>query len=711
MVVNISATQVKSHVTSDRHSYNKDKQQFENTTFSRMSEYRNRLLQGGSNLRGLKQDCTRDHYLNRWWVAQSLMYEGISFNRLNSPSGRFQRLIERGWGSISYSHLGEFIPLIHQMEIDTVRDEIGTGSMASVIFDGSCVTEEMYIVIVRWVESSTLAIKQRVAAAQLLDVPPDGESLAVIISDSTSSRYHIAANRMLAFIRDGASVNTLAVDGMMLGFKYAMDITCISHTANLTGNKLNAVLPRGFKFSSDFSALLDSNIAISWWKMHSTRQPHRKSMTRWGATKDSLHDCFVNFDKVVAMITDKKVKFSENTRKSMRRQLGDINNIDSVNLINNTNGSSSNDNNINNSSNSSRSTTTTTTATATATAPTDGALGRRRSSGRQPCPSARAIAAAEAEDNNDDGNVQADDPHVNVREEPFLQNLSILHRLLLELALYDDLGSIIYYVVYSFEGNKPTLPFVYEGTIKLREALNALTFDRTAELPNPTFSSFNKMVDVVAEQYANTDANIRVRLRDIYLTRVLPVRTKFLHDFFEPEGSCYDTVRLAEAFTVLRPYILAHTCTDRLFGFAVFLCAHVPYLADKGPAFHAQLVDLIPQLKQMAMRSLHEYDDTPEHLALWWCRHAEIISVPWKVVYMVGASCQPTSCAAERGFSVARHLFSSQQGRALQDFQEGSLMGRVNETERENERQFMLKVKEMDIGGNGDDTNQQVILL
>ena len=104
------------------------------------------------------------------------------------------------------------------------------------------------MLIVRFLDEWT--VKQRLVSVQFMQKSLNGEELARQIISVSSVTLGIESGRLLAAIRDGASVNTAALRTVAIVYPYVLDICyishtlldicCISHTLDLVGEKLKA---------------------------------------------------------------------------------------------------------------------------------------------------------------------------------------------------------------------------------------------------------------------------------------------------------------------------------------------------------------------------------------------------------------------------------------------------------------------------------------
>ena len=75
-----------------------------------------------------------------------------------------------------------------------------------------------------------------------------GEEIAHELMDTLSVRLSISSNRLLAVMRDRASVNGVALRTLKIIYPNLVDIGCFSHTVNLAGERFKIPLLGEFTF-------------------------------------------------------------------------------------------------------------------------------------------------------------------------------------------------------------------------------------------------------------------------------------------------------------------------------------------------------------------------------------------------------------------------------------------------------------------------------
>lgn len=108
----------------------------------------------------------------------------------------------------------------------------------SVIFDGTTYVDEALAVLLRFVDN--FLVKQRLVCLKLLSKSMTVEELARVIISTLSTSYGIELNRLVASMRDRASVNSVAMTTMTtlkLLYPSLLDIGCFFHTLDRVGEQ------------------------------------------------------------------------------------------------------------------------------------------------------------------------------------------------------------------------------------------------------------------------------------------------------------------------------------------------------------------------------------------------------------------------------------------------------------------------------------------
>ena len=166
-------------------------------------------------------------------VAIAMMEAGIPLSKLDCPGLR-DLLEENSFRLTDSRHMMDMMPFILEEQHARVKDEI-QGKDISIIFDGTTRLGEVLVVVVRFLEE--WAIKQRLVSVQFLQKSVNGDELAMLIISILSVSLGVESGRLLAVMRDGASVNAAALRTVAIVYPSLLDVCCISHTLDLVGDK------------------------------------------------------------------------------------------------------------------------------------------------------------------------------------------------------------------------------------------------------------------------------------------------------------------------------------------------------------------------------------------------------------------------------------------------------------------------------------------
>ena len=218
--ISVKKSIVKLHLDSQKHKTSKDK------LLAKEAKQRNiaELLKNydkGCHPKG--ETLPNSVRVYRVTVVKSFLKAGIPLSKVDC----MRDLLEEHAFSLSgRQHLSETIPFIHQQEIDEIKQEI-SGKEVSVIFDGTTHVDEALAVVLRFVDN--FQAKQRLVCLKLLSKSMTGEELARVIISTLSTCYGIESNKLVASMRDRASVNSVAITTLKLLYPSLLDVGCF-HT-------------------------------------------------------------------------------------------------------------------------------------------------------------------------------------------------------------------------------------------------------------------------------------------------------------------------------------------------------------------------------------------------------------------------------------------------------------------------------------------------
>ena len=127
--------------------------------------------------------------------------------------------------------------------------------------------------------------------------PVTGQDLAKVINRCLALEYQIDGERVVAAMRDGASVNGVAIRTLQVLYPNVFDVTCFSHTANNAGHHFQ--FPVLQKFIRLWVQLVShSSKAKLAWKQRTSFSIKSYSETRWWSLWEVMHQAFTCFGDV-----------------------------------------------------------------------------------------------------------------------------------------------------------------------------------------------------------------------------------------------------------------------------------------------------------------------------------------------------------------------------------------------------------------------------
>lgn len=215
-------------------------------------------------------------------VVITLMEAGIPLSKLDCPGLR--ELLEEN----------SFVPFVLQEQRTRVRNEI-QGKDVSLIFDGTTRLGEVLVVILRFLDEWT--VKQRLVSVNFLQKSVTGEELARLIISVLSVSLGVESGRLLAVMRDGASVNSAALRTVAVVYPALLDMCCISHTLDLVGDKFRVPTVSLF-FTLWVSLFAHSPKVRAKWKERTGRAMATYSQTRWWSRWEIMQQVLEQFGDV-----------------------------------------------------------------------------------------------------------------------------------------------------------------------------------------------------------------------------------------------------------------------------------------------------------------------------------------------------------------------------------------------------------------------------
>ncbi len=145
------------------------------------------------------------HRVYRIKVLMSFMRAGVPFSKLKY----FRDILEENSMRLTDpSHMLQLVPFVLEQE-KSLKEEI-KGKYLSIIFDGTSRLGEVLAIVIRYVDQWN--VHQRLVQLEFLAKSMTGEEVARQLISTLSVTYGIESSFILAAMRDGASVNGVAMD-------------------------------------------------------------------------------------------------------------------------------------------------------------------------------------------------------------------------------------------------------------------------------------------------------------------------------------------------------------------------------------------------------------------------------------------------------------------------------------------------------------------
>ena len=300
-MVAVKKSVVKLHVTSERHKSGKEicEQQFRRQQRLKESweSYQKRHSLAGT---GLSVAVPTEQYLRTIETVTAFLKAGIPL----AKADYLRPLLEVGSERLKFStHLASYIPFVLEVELEKLKEELKEKPFISVIFDGSTNLGEMLVVLVRLVDCN-LEICPRLVRVHVLAKSLNARQLAREIITTLSTDLQYPSDRVLAVVRDGASVNGAAVKILRDAFyPHLTNIVCTPHSLDLIGRHFDTDLLDAFRQS--WVALLAHSPALRLaWKALTRESIRSYSATRWWSWWEVLAQLHHFFADVMPFLTD-----------------------------------------------------------------------------------------------------------------------------------------------------------------------------------------------------------------------------------------------------------------------------------------------------------------------------------------------------------------------------------------------------------------------
>ena len=283
---------IKGHVQSAKHAQHKkqlaEKRSREHDISKAFKAYEQEVHPSGETL-------SEDHKLWRVKVVTTFMKAGVPLAEID----HFRELLEEHAYRLSDRRgMYDLIPFVQSEEQQRIRAEL-QGKRISVIFNDTTRLGEALVIVVRFVDG--FVIKQRLVRFLTLAKSMTGEEIARELISALSVEYGITSERLLAAMRDCASVNGVAMRTIKVVFPDMIDVGCHSHTIDLVGEKFRTPNLDNF-IRLWISLFAHSPRARLWWKGRTGKALSSYNSTRWWSKREVMSQVMLFFGDVAPFL-------------------------------------------------------------------------------------------------------------------------------------------------------------------------------------------------------------------------------------------------------------------------------------------------------------------------------------------------------------------------------------------------------------------------
>ena len=145
---------------------------------------------------------------------------------------------------------------------------------------------EALVIVLMFVDG--FVIKQHLVCFLTLTKSLTGEEIARELISTLLGEYGITSERLLAAMRDRASVNRVAMQTIKVVFPDMIDVGWYSHTIDLVGEKFH--IPNLDSFIHLWISLFSHSPRVRlWWKGRTGKAMASYSSTRWWSKWEVMH--------------------------------------------------------------------------------------------------------------------------------------------------------------------------------------------------------------------------------------------------------------------------------------------------------------------------------------------------------------------------------------------------------------------------------------
>lgn len=289
------ASSLKRHMTSARHIAGKAQRTKE---AERQQTIAKSLEKYSSEVHPKGETLPENERVYRVEVVETFLRAGVAFNKL----AHFRPLLEKHGSRLgSRALLSQLIPMVLAKERDIIKTSIANKDV-SIVFDGSTRLGEALVVVVRYIDDKW-KVQQQLVRLKVLAKSLTGNQLAAELNETISTSLQINKHRVMATMRDGASVNGAAMRLFEIIYPDFIDITCFSHTIDRVG--LHFELTTLDTFMNWWLQLFSRSAAakLAWRERTGVTMP-TCSATRWWSRWEVMKFTMIHFPHVQGFLDD-----------------------------------------------------------------------------------------------------------------------------------------------------------------------------------------------------------------------------------------------------------------------------------------------------------------------------------------------------------------------------------------------------------------------
>ena len=252
----------------------------------------------------------------RMETVREFMKAGVELSKIDKLRPYLERNSANGLTLSSAANLRYLIPFVHGEIKQKIISETKE-NLLCVIFDGTTRVDEVMAVIFRFVTDS-FQIRQLLVRLARYEKCKTGQELANAVNevlrmygvDCGSNILPTRSGDVVAFQRDRASANTVAIEILSNSYRDSHDLHCLSHTITHCGDNCEDATVELKHFRQDLCALLNfggsSNKASIYWMKIFDKAFQNPGNIRWWAVFELFIELGTRFDDLVTWVMTAK---------------------------------------------------------------------------------------------------------------------------------------------------------------------------------------------------------------------------------------------------------------------------------------------------------------------------------------------------------------------------------------------------------------------